>query len=62
MTEDLPDSRGSYRFTAIDRHIMASREAGCDILWQSSYDVGVPFPVGYQEMGRLKGEEYLLTW
>ncbi|MDQ7821234.1 MAG: hypothetical protein RDV48_00430 [Candidatus Eremiobacteraeota bacterium] len=35
-----PDDPGNYDFSEIDRHIKAAREAGCDILWQSSYDVG----------------------
>jgi len=35
-----PDSPQSYDFRAIDRHIRAAKDAGCDILWQSSYDVG----------------------
>jgi hypothetical protein len=36
-----PDDPAGYHFTTIDRHIAAAREAGCAILWQSSYDVGL---------------------
>lgn len=35
-----PESAASYHFEAIDRHVRAAREAGAEILWQSSYDVG----------------------
>ncbi|MGV8124867.1 MAG: hypothetical protein AB2L14_34400 [Candidatus Xenobiia bacterium LiM19] len=36
-----PDDPGSYHFEAIDRHIRAAKDAGSDILWQSSYDIGM---------------------
>jgi len=42
----FPDSQGNpddpvaYRFAAIDRHILAARQADCQVLWQASYDVG----------------------
>ena len=35
-----PERPESYDFRAIDRHLMAAREAGAAVLWQSSYDVG----------------------
>ncbi len=35
-----PSRAGSYRFEAVDAHVRAAREAGCDVLWQASYDVG----------------------
>lgn len=35
-----PDSPASYDFAALDAHVRAAREAGAEILWQSSYDVG----------------------
>ena len=35
-----PRQVASYRFKRIDPHIEAARQAGCEILWQSSYDVG----------------------
>jgi hypothetical protein len=36
-----PDDPASYHFSAVDRHIRSARQAGCEILWQSSYDVGL---------------------
>jgi len=35
-----PEDPKSYRFEQIDRHILAARKAGCQILWQASYDIG----------------------
>ena len=35
-----PTLASSYRFAAIDAHLRAARAAGCDVLWQASYDVG----------------------
>ncbi len=35
-----PQQPSSYHFERIDAHIRAAREAGCRILWQTSYDVG----------------------
>lgn len=34
---ELPES---YNFKGIDQHIKAAASAGCDILWQASYDIG----------------------
>ena len=35
-----PDNPKAYRFSAIDSHILAARQAGCQVLWQASYDLG----------------------
>lgn len=35
-----PEMPSSYRFQEIDHHIRSARVAGCEILWQTSYDVG----------------------
>lgn len=36
-----PDDPASYRFAAIDRHMIAARDAGLRVMWQSSYDIGL---------------------
>ncbi|MDP1828481.1 MAG: hypothetical protein Q8L48_34760 [Archangium sp.] len=35
-----PEAEASYRFAGLDAHVTAALEAGAQILWQSSYDVG----------------------
>ncbi|MFO0652489.1 MAG: hypothetical protein U0326_40090 [Polyangiales bacterium] len=35
-----PSRAGSYRFEAVDAHLRAAREAGCDVLWNTEWQGG----------------------